>query len=284
MNELTHETAEESAETRYNLASELFALHRPDEALEYLLPPLMVFELPRTLVLRARCLQSLNRHAQAIVDCRAYLAQDTGDPESNGLLGLLLYEHEERGAARRHIDSALRRDPTQCDALLTTALLQFETEQDDLARATFEKVLGAHPSCGRAWLGLALIELGRSQVKAAKRDILFALRYAPDHVGTWHALAWIEIMLGNIADAEGAFQQALAVAPNFGETHGGLAVIAALRGEADEANILIRRSLKLDLDSMSARYAEAILLGDAKASSNREQIVRIARQGIARPR
>jgi tetratricopeptide (TPR) repeat protein len=253
----------EPAEVRYNLAFTLFMLRRPEEALQHLLPPLMVFELPRTLILRARCLHYLNRRDEAIVDCRALLAQDTADAEANGLLALLLYERDERDTARRHLDSALRRDPTQCEALLTLASLQFDAEQEALARASFERLLGAHPNCGRAWLGLALIELGRTQIKAAKRDILLALKYMPDHIGTWHVLAWTEIMLGNVADAEGAFQQALAIDRNFGETHGGLAVVAAMRGDVDEARLAVKRALRLDHDSLSARYAEMILLEGA---------------------
>lgn len=220
---------------------------------------------------------------QAIADCRAYLARDADDAESNGLLALLLYENDERDAAQPHIDAALRRDSTQCEALLASASMQLDAEQEASARATFEKLLGAHPSCGRAWLGLALIELGRLQLKAAKRDIQLAAKYIPDHIGTWHVLAWIEIILGNVVDAEHAFQRALAIDRNFGETHGGLAVIAAMRGEDAEARLGIKRALRLGPDSMAALYAQMILLERAgQGAQARAALEKVFAQSVPR--
>ncbi|MBA4152012.1 MAG: hypothetical protein C0509_05570, partial [Acinetobacter sp.] len=49
----------------------------------------------------------------------------------------------------------------------------------------------------------------------------------------------------------------------FGETHGGLAVVDALDGKHDNARLGIRRALKLNPHSMSARYAEIVLLQQA---------------------
>jgi hypothetical protein len=49
---------------------------------------------------------------------------------------------------------------------------------------------------------------------------------------------------------------------NFAESHGALATIAALRGERQRAQELINVALKLDPQSMAARYAAAVLSGD----------------------
>jgi tetratricopeptide (TPR) repeat protein len=253
----------EPAEVRHNLAFALFLQRRPLDALAHLTPPLMPFELPQMLVLRARCLHHLGRRGEAIADCRAHLVHARDHPQTNGLLALLLYEQEERALAQRHLDAALRRDPTQREALLTLGSIESERDDDAAARATFDKLLATHPDCGRGWLGLALMELRCTQVAAAKRAIELAARYMPEHIGTWHVLAWTELILGNIDAAQAALHRALALDRNFGETHGGLAVVAALQGLRDDARLAIKRALRLDPQSLSARYAEVVLLEGA---------------------
>jgi len=266
-------------EVRYDLACALFEQRRCEEALRHLLPP-GKHEWPRARVLRARCLHQLNRRVEAIADCRAHLALEPEDPEANGLLALLLYERDQRGAVQRHIDNALRHDPTQCEALLAQASLQLDARQQTLAYASFESLLAAHSTCGNAWLGLALIELERLQPKSARSLILRALSSMPDHIASWHVLAWIEIMLGRFVEAERAFRRALVVDRTCGETHGGLAMTAALRGFENEARLCITRALKLDHDSVLARYAEMLLLEQlGRVKEARDALVQI----LARP-
>jgi tetratricopeptide (TPR) repeat protein len=263
-------------EVRYELACALFEQRRYEEALRQLLPPHMSFDWARARLLRARCLHGLNRRVEAIADCRAHLALDAENPEANGLLALLLYERDQRGAVRRHIDNALRVDPRQCDALLAQASLQLDAQQQTLAYASFEALLVAHPNCGQAWHALALIELERLQAKAARDHMLLALKSMPDHIASWHVFAWIEIMLGRFVAAERAFQRALAADRTCGETHGGLAVTAALRGLENEARLCITRALKLDHDSVLARYAEMLLLEHAgRVKEARDALVQI---------
>jgi Flp pilus assembly protein TadD len=73
-------------------------------------------------------------------------------------------------------------------------------------------------------------------------------------------LGWIHIMRGNVLAAQLAFQRALAVDRTFGESHGGLAVIAVLQGQELNARTSIKRALRLDPQSMSAQYAQMLLL------------------------
>jgi tetratricopeptide (TPR) repeat protein len=113
----------EPVEVRYNLAFARFMLCRYAKALETLGGPLLSFEFPRALVLRARCLHHLGRRDEAIADCRAYLAYASMDAETNGLLALILYEADDLTTARRHADAALLRDPLQHEALQTLAAL-----------------------------------------------------------------------------------------------------------------------------------------------------------------
>jgi Flp pilus assembly protein TadD len=76
--------------------------------------------------------------------------------------------------------------------------------------------------------------------------------------------------------AQLAFENALDLDRNFGESHGGLAVVQALRGQTEEAEESIRRAHKLDPQGLSARYAQAVLSGDAADPAKFQAIVREA--------
>lgn len=246
----------EPGQVRYNLAFALFMQRRYAEALSHLSTPSTSLELP----LRARCLHHLQRIDEAIADCRAHLEIAPDSAESNGLLALLLFDTRDSNNARKHAEAALQVNPRQVEALLALASLQTEARKLEEARQTFETLVQVAPDCGRAWLGLALIELNAMRIETALRDITQAATHMPEHIGTWHVLAWVHLLAGDIAAAHAAFESALALDRNFGETHGGLAAIAALEGRDDEARTAIKRALRLDSQSLSARYAQMVLL------------------------
>ena len=98
------------------------------------------------------------------------------------------------------------------------------------------------------------------QLPAAKGNIELAARYLPQHIGTWHVFAWLQLIHQDVAAAEAAFQRALTLDRNFAETHGGLAVVAVLQRRDDEARASIKRALRVDSQSVSAQYAQILLL------------------------
>lgn len=249
-----------AAEPRYNLAFAYFMMERHADALELLMDPAIQQAVSVALLLRARCLHHLNRLLEAVADCRAHLAVFADDPEAGGLLALLLHEQSYAEEARVLVDAVLAKDPKQLEALLTRAYLQSDAREYDAAKTSFSTLLEAHPLCGRGWLGLALIDLMQMRMETARRYAGFAAAHMPQHIGTWHVLAWLEIMRGDVAAAQTALEKSLAIDRNFGETHGGLAVVAALQGREEEARSGIKRALRLDSQSKSARYAEMLLL------------------------
>lgn len=247
-------------ELHYNLAFAQFMQKRFADALERLAAPGLSQALPLALLLRARCLHHVGFPTEAIADCQALLGVMPDDAAANGLLALLLYEQGQTETAAVHVGRALQQNSTQLEALLTAASVQSDSQDYGAARATFEMLLHAYPECGRAWLGLGLIELHEQKLDAAERHIELAATHMPEHIGTWHVVAWVQIMRGNVLAAEVAFHRALALDRNFSETHGGLAVIAALQGLQLDARTSIKRALRLDPQSMSAQYAQMLLL------------------------
>lgn len=269
----------DAPELHYNLAFARFGQKRYQEALAALTAPL-ADAVPLALLLRARCLHHLGRHEESIFACRAHLAIAQEDAETHGLLGLLLYEQEQADAAMPHVAAALRLNPQQLEAMLVSASLQSDSQNYDAARSLFETLLKSHPQCGRAWFGLALIELTQLHVHAAKRSIEQAAARMPSHIASWHLSAWANIMLGDILCAELAFDKALSADRNFGETHGGLALIAAMQGREVDARVSIKRALRLDPQSMSAHYAEMLLL---QRAGQHDQAQKVLDAVLARP-
>jgi Tfp pilus assembly protein PilF len=105
-----------------------------------------------------------------------------------------------------------------------------------------------------------MVEISHQDLGSAKDAIVAAVKYLPEHIGTWHVLGWIELLCGDLGAARAAFEQALTIDCNFGESHGGLAVVAAWQGREQDAVTARRRALQLDPHSISARYAEMVLL------------------------
>lgn len=250
----------EPAEVRYNLALALYLQGRYEDALEQLSAPLIPFELPIVLPLRVRCLHQLHRLDEAIVDCEAYLARVGDDAEAQGLLALALYDRGMPDRARAHAETSIKERPTLLEAMLVLASLQLDAGAFTDARASFTELLHHHPSCARARLSMALIELNDMHLGNARTEVETAARLTPDHIGTWHVLAWTALLQDDVPAAAKGFESAMAIDRNFGESHGGVAVIAAIEGRTDEAKESIKRALRLDPKSLSARYAQMVLL------------------------
>jgi tetratricopeptide (TPR) repeat protein len=263
----------EPAEIRYNLAVAQFLQRNFEAALRQLSAPLLPFELPAALLLRARCQHALARPNDAIDSIQSYLKSQPEDPEANGLFALLLYEsnHHHRAADRMQI--ALKIDPTQREALVTQATMQLDARDFENAKGTFGEVVRAHPTCGRGWLGLALVNLANLDLREAANSVQMASRYMPEHIGTWHVNAWIHLLLGDVATAERAFHSALAIDRNFADSHGGLAVIEVICDRVDQARMSIKRALKLDPNSLAARYAEHLLLKQAGKNADADAVI-----------
>jgi tetratricopeptide (TPR) repeat protein len=270
----------EPAEIRYNLAVAQFRQRNFEAALRQLSAPLLPFELPAALLLRARCQHALAKPKDAIDSVQSYLKGQPGDPEANGLFALLLYESNLHHQAADRMQLALSIDPTQREALVTRATMQLDARDFVKAKQTFGEVVRSHPTCGRGWLGLALVNLANLDLRAAANSVQMASRHMPEHIGTWHVHAWIHLLLGEVATAERAFHSALAIDRNFADSHGGLAVIEVISNRVDQARMSMKRALKLDPNSLAARYAEHLLL---KQSGLNEDAAAVIGDFMGRP-
>lgn len=228
-----------------------------------------------TLLMHARALHQLEEErteeAEALV-VRA-LVQDPENPETRGLLALLLYENGKNPQSLNAAHESLATDPDQLDALLACASVQFELKNIAASRKAWLHTVDRHPQCGRAWAGLAELEFNELEFEAAEEHLRTAISFMPDHIGTWHLLAWIYILRGQSSKARQALDSSYKLDRNFAETHGGLAIVEVMEGFKERAQTSIRRALKLNPNCLSVQYANALLLQGAGETEKATQLL-----------
>lgn len=180
-----------------------------------------------------------------------------------GAASLAWLDQGELAQAGEWSAAALALDPEAAEALVARATIALSKADSAAAIAGFQQVLARHPGEGRSWSGLGMASLLEREIGAAAGQLEQALVYMPGHIGTWHALGWCKLFSKDLDGAEAAFASAMALDRNFGESHGAVAVVAALKGQRAVAEAAIERALRLDRGGLAARYAQAVLSGEA---------------------
>ncbi len=184
-------------------------------------------------------------------------------PEALAVASLAHLDLEHLEAARATSDAALAAGSRAAEALVARGTVALA--DDDAALA--DKLLGAAnaqlPDDGRVFSAIGVARLACGDLAAAEEALGRSVALLPQHVGAWHALGWTQALAGKLDAAGQSFAQALALDRNFGESYGGVAVVDAMQGRADAARQNIELARRLDPQSMSFRYAEAVLAGAA---------------------
>lgn len=160
-------------------------------------------------------------------------------------------------------NAALQHGP-QLEALVTHATIALARRNAAVARGALAQALELHPEDGRAWSALGFADLLEHKLQEASHDFHQALRFMPAHVGTWNGLGWTGIVRREFTAAAQAFERAIELDRNFAESHGGAAVAYAFLGQRDSAEKAIARASGLDGASLAAKYAQAVLSGEAR--------------------
>ncbi|WP_256082030.1 tetratricopeptide repeat protein [Massilia sp. YIM B04103] len=180
-----------------------------------------------------------------------------------GVAGAIFFDADQIEDAARCSQAALADAKAPLEALVVGGSLALaKADGSAAASQLFEQALARNPAEGRAWSGLGLASLLRQDLATAQEQLEKAVQYLPGHIGSWHVLGWCKIFRQDLAGAEAVFRHALELDRNFGDSHGGLGVVQALLGQKAEAEGSIERALRLDPQSLSARYAQMVLAGD----------------------
>ncbi|WP_395608121.1 tetratricopeptide repeat protein [Pseudomonas sp. B22129] len=226
-----------------------------------------------TLLMHARALHQLEETEPAEALALRAQQREPGNQDIRGLLALLLYENDKLAQALNTAHETLAADPDQRDALIACATVQFEQYNVAASRKAWLHTLKAYPDCGRAWSGLGLLEFSELDFDLAETHLKTAVQFMPHHIGTWHLLAWIYILRKDNVQARAALEKSYALDRSFGDTHGGLAVVDIMEGHSENARKGIRRALRLKPDSLSAHYAQALLLQQAGQMEEARQLI-----------
>lgn len=196
-------------------------------------------------------------------------------PAAAGVAALAAIDHEDVAAAQRWTLMAFNgpQAPTM-EALASRATLALAGRDAKGAQQWADEALKLNPRDGRAWSARAFASLLTGDLATAAHDFKQAVAFMPEHVGTWHGQGWTHVLLNDILQARASFEAALARDRNFAESHGGLAVVLALQKQAHSAQEHIELALRLDKNSLSARYAQILLSGEARDAQIVQRLAR----------
>lgn len=214
-------------------------------------------------VLWLRTLHHLGQIDRAMDWARRRLAGNALQPEALGVASLVALDADQMGLAKAWSIQAL--DSTASPVLeaeIARATCILDECGAAAALAAVNDILRRHPQDGRTWSLKGFAHMLALDIDNARRSLERATASMPSHIGTWHGLAWACLLGKDYAAAQHAFDGALKCNRNFAESHGGLAVLAAIQGQREAAQEHLRRAQGLDSESLSARYAQALLNGD----------------------
>lgn len=225
-----------------------------------------------------RALHHLGRLEEAAAFATANEARFGQSPVFCAAASLVFLDREDIATSTRLSRRALDSGAELIEALVVEATLAVAVDPAH-AIAVYKRVLATAPEDGRSWSGLGSVNMMLRDFDAALPQLETARRHMPHHVGTMQLLGWCRLFKGDLDGAAREFTQALEEDRNFAESHGALAVVHAMRGEHAAAQDGIERALRLDRESLSARYAQMILSGEA---ADPERFGRLATKLLSR--
>lgn len=249
----------------YNRGLVAYRRGRYEDGLAFLMPLIERADAPVDSFAQAlRCLHASRRPDLA---AQTYAERAQGgrhDPAAAGVASLAAVDANRMADALAWSALALRTHPDQMEALVAAGTAALGRQDATTATGFLQHALDVHPGDGRALSALGMAHMLRLELAQALRCFELAVQRMPNHIGTWHGMAWSQMMLKDIDGAQRSFECALELDRNFGESHGGLAVVLAMQGRTNEAEAAIERALRLDPRNVSARYAQAVLNGEAR--------------------
>lgn len=201
-------------------------------------------------------------------------------PTTRGVAALIAVDRGDFAAARNWSADALEEEGASMEALVAHGTVALAERQVVRAVEAFERALRLNAQDGRALGGLGLARLLGGDFTRARRHLEQAVLRVPEHIGTWHALGWTRLLQGDGAGALEAFRRALRQDRNFAESHGAVGLALAHQGEPEEARRHLDLADRLDPSNVTARYARAVLAGEAGDAA---RLAALARRLLDRP-
>lgn len=210
--------------------------------------------------LKVRALHYLGNIDEAMQIADIGLARNPNDAVLLGMVANLYIDNADFIKAKQYGERSFNIDANNSDALTVLGTLALEDQNDVLALDYFNQATVVQSAGGRAWLGRGLAFMLQGAFDEAENSFRSAIQYMPAHLGTWQALTWCQIVNKKPEQARATIQQALDIDDNFADSHGVLAVIQLIMGESEQADISVKRALRLDKSCFSGLYARSLIL------------------------
>ena len=179
---------------------------------------------------------------------------DAIDDHAYGVASLLAVDANRMDLASLWSQQALSGLPEQREALVAGATAALAEQKLAQAKLLSEQAVQRYPQEGRAWSVAGVTSMMEHKFEEARNQLRKATELMPRHIGSWHALGWCELQ-NDLSAARIAFEKALALDHNFADSHGALAIVLLMQDHPTEAKAHITRALKLDPNSLTAKYA-----------------------------
>jgi cellulose synthase operon protein C len=194
----------------------------------------------------ARALRALGRFEDANGAYRDAASGAASDPGINTAWGDLFLEKFRPAEALRSYQAALQADPRWAPALLGSARA-LEDENPPQAVALAKRALEVNPSYVDAHVFVAEQAIDIGQHAEARDGLQKALAVNPSSLNAHALLAGLAYIEDKQADFDAEVAKALAIAPGYGEVYRVAGQLAAHNYRFDEAVVLTRRALAVDL-------------------------------------
>jgi tetratricopeptide (TPR) repeat protein len=185
---------------------------------------------------QARALAERGQVSAARAAYKALLAGAQKDARLLTEVGVFEAAHGEIGSARRHLEKALKINPSDPDVHFNLAELARQTGAVALAERHYRRTVALVPNHADALYGLgeALRLLGKTE--EALPHLIRAHELQPQDPEILNCLGISLEENGHVEDAEQAFRRARAAAPTYHDARGNLAALLAEREDYEGAN------------------------------------------------
>ena len=215
-----------------------------------------------TLFLLIRVLHHLRRFEEVLELMERFKNTAVMSANTLGAGSLVALDHENVKLAQQFSMQSLEINPLQLEALVTKGTLCLMERKIGEAIDTLKLVQKLKRDDGRTESALGFAFMLNGDIPTALTYLSAATRNMPEHIGTWIAFGWCLLTSESLQEAKNAFQKAIQLDRNFSESYGGLAVCFIKLNDLDSAKEHINLAMRLDVNSMSAQYAQGLIAGE----------------------
>ncbi len=189
--------------------------------------------------------QNAGRLNEAEEIYKKVLLLDPKNTFANHLLGIIRLHHGDGENAVKHIETAMRYEPSNPEMLKNLSSALMATERSEEAEQHLRSALKLKPDYPEALNNLSIILCGTGRFVEAEQYCRRATELIPTYAFAHNNLGNALEGQDRLEDAESSFRQALELNRDFPEALNGLGAVLMRQGKLDQAKFSFQRALEL---------------------------------------